>query len=414
MTVFKPSRGTTWRYDFWWHGERYEGSTDQLTKADAALVESDIKKRLRQQAWGIAPFERRHTPSFTEWAAYVLQQQRTRLTRPDLLARTLRAVLAFWGRRPQTKPVTGGVYHDLRLADPILDPEWIVKFEAWMGARGLAGSTKNSYRSACSMMYRLALRPAFRKKTSITVNPFLGVERDRDRRRLQTLTLEQLQAWIREAAPHVQLAIAIAALAPKLRLASILALRWGRHVDVGLQYITVYEHKTVASTGDPQVIPIDPQLRAILEPFWQRRRTSPSVISFRGNPVKSIRTALKRAARDAGLPYGIRGITFHSLRHTMATLLAELDVPEKKRQMVMGHSDIRTTQRYTHLRPVHERAPLAQLSAAVPIRQLFEGLVPDSRTGTCTGTRSEMGTDSERKTEAPGHRRERRAREVGT
>jgi integrase len=383
VTVFKHPRGTTWRYDFWWKGKRYQGTTDQLTRSDAELAEAAVKKRLRQEAWGIAPMDRTRTPTFTEWAAYFAKHQRARVRRPDLQERTLRMVLAFWGRRPRKEPVAGGVYHDLRLADPIIDVDWIVRFEEWMTERGIAGSTKNSYRSVMSGMYRLALRPTHRKKTHVVINPFIGVERDRVPSRIATLSVAEVQAWIRESPPHVRVAIALAALAPKLRLASILALRWRTNINRELTYITVHEHKTIAATG-PQVVPIDPQLRAILEPLSKRYGTH--VITYRGHPVKSIKTALKRAARDAGLNYGRAGVTFHSLRHTMATLLAELGVPEQQRQATMGHLDSRTTQKYTHLRPAHERAPLALLSAAVPLLALFEEAVS---TGTPVATRED-------------------------
>ncbi len=377
MTVYKPKGGKTWRYDFRWRGRRYQGSTDQLTKEDAQLAESAVKKRLRQQAWGILPIDRIHSPAFSDWAEVVLREQRSRLTRVDIQQRTLRMVLGFFGRTPRRgTPIEGAPYHHLKLIDPILDPDWLVKFEAWMERRGLAASTKNSYRSAVSMMYRIAMRPKYRKLTGITMNPMEGVERDATRNRVQTLTDAQLAAWIRESAPHVRLAIVIGALAPKLRLASILALRWDRNVDRDLQFLTVHAHKTIRSTGEAQVVPIDPQLRAILAPHhaaWRhRKKAQPYVIHYRGERVKSIRTALKRAAKDAQIPYGITGITFHSLRHTVATKLAELGVPEKQRQQVMGHLEIRTTQKYTHLRPMHEVEPLARLSSALRLRELLE------------------------------------------
>jgi integrase len=55
---------------------------------------------------------------------------------------------------------------------------------------------------------------------------------------------------------------------------------------------------------------------------------------------------LKRAA--AGI--GIERITWHSLRHAYGTAaLEQWDVPLWVLQRVMGHTDIRTTQRYLHL-----------------------------------------------------------------
>lgn len=379
MTTFKHPHGKTFRYDFRYKGRRYTGTTDQLTKADADLVQAEIQKRLRQQAWGIAPVQREHTPTFTDWAPHFYAHQAKRLTRPDILARTIRLVLAFFGTRPTTSPpVDGGVYHDLRLADPILDPDWLTKFEDWMEDRGIRGTTKNTYRSCLSGMYKVAMRPRWRKKTNVAVNPMVGAERDRQVSRDVTLTVDQLRAWILASPPHVRLAMAIAALAPKLRLASILALRWDRHFDADLTMITNDKHKTIRHTGKPQIVPIDPQLAAILEVARTaaRKAQRAHVITYHRKPVADIKTALKRAAGDAGVPYGRDdGATFHTLRHTMATMLAELGVPDAQRQLVMGHLDLRTTQGYTHLRPATEIGPLAQLSKAVQIQAAVQGPV---------------------------------------
>lgn len=377
MTTFKHPKGKSWRYDFVWKGRRYTGTTDQLTKADADMVESDLKKYLRQQAYGIAPTHQCQTPTFSDWAGHYYAHQAKRLTRPDILKRTLRLVLAFFGANPAEKPVAGGVYRNLRLGDLLNDPELIDDFERWMEKRGISGPTKNTYRSALSGMYRLAMRPSWRKKTQIHANPMLGTERDPTRSRKVTLTVEQLRAWIAASVPHVRIALAIGALAPKLRMMSILRLRWDQHIDPDLAFLTVHDHKTIRSSHAPQVVPIDPQLVAILTPLKAAAKKAKQkyVIAFRGQPVQSIRTALKRAARDAGIDYGRSAATFHSLRHTMATLLADLGVSEAVRQGVMGWADSSTAQGYTHLRPHHERAPLAALSAVVPIVDAVQGPV---------------------------------------
>ncbi len=67
-------------------------------------------------------------------------------------------------------------------------------------------------------MYAVALLPKFRAATGITVNPMVGVPRDRTESRTVTVTLDELQQWLSVASYHVRLAVGIAALAPKLRL----------------------------------------------------------------------------------------------------------------------------------------------------------------------------------------------------
>jgi Phage integrase family len=64
------------------------------------------------------------------------------------------------------------------------------------------------------------------------------------------------------------------------------------------------------------------------------------------------------------------GVTFHTVRHTVATLAAELGIPERLRMELMGHKEIRTTQQYTHLAAASQIAPHEQLSAALPLQEI--------------------------------------------
>lgn len=387
MTTFKHPNGTTFRYDFWFDGQRYTGNTKQITKRDADLVEGDLKKKLRLQAGGLVAPDPVDSPSFQDWAEVYLEQlhtrERGRVTRIDRVVDLLRVVLRFWGRKPGEE-ATGrwaaradDPYHDLKLRDPIDDPMWILKFEDWMAAKKIAGQTKNQYRSTLSQLYRLALEPAFRKRSGVMMNPFLGVPRDRGGQRTMTITVEELQRWLSHASYHVRIAVAIAALAPKLRLANILALRWRENIDREFRFITVAEHKTAGATGRPLVVPIDEQLRAILQDARKRTAGSKFVVTYRSRRVKTIRGGVQAAAKDAGLTWGRNvdaGVTFHTIRHTMATMLAELGtldgaapLSESERMRVMGHQRLETTQRYTHIRSEPETRALTRLSKQVPI-----------------------------------------------
>jgi integrase len=416
MTVFRHPNGKTYRYDFWWRGNRYTGNTLQASRAEAEVVENDLKKKLRLQAGGIAPPNPDASPRFHDWAEvyydHVLTRRKSDIKRPDRIQDLLRVVLRFWGHRPALT-VTGKwaakpdePYHDLRLVDPIADPMWLLKFEDWMSLKNLAGQTKNQYRSTLSQMYALALQPAFRNRTGITMNPFLGISRDRSGERTSTVSIEELQGWLRHASYHVRLAVSIAALAPELRLANVLALKWGVHVDRELQYITVYNHKTEDATNRPLVVPIDEQLRQILEDAHRRHRGK-HVVVYRGKPVKSIRGGVRAAAEAAGLHWGRfddDGVTFHTIRHTMATILAELSdldgqapLSESQRKDAMGHKRLETTQRYTHIRPTTKRKALERLSKVTPIAGIVT--LPWTRasrgsTGTITGTGAETTRQS--------------------
>lgn len=380
MTVWKEKDRAAWRYRFYYQGKPYKGSTGQLTKEDAEEFEADLKRQVRRAAHGLRVLPE-HTPTFTDWAGeyYAYVELRGKVRRLNVVDDLLRVVLRFWGAKPsganpKNPPIEGEPYHDLRLADPIQDPDWIVKFEDWIAARGVGKQTRLHYMSIMSRMYRVALLPKYRKKTGVETNPFATIERDRPPGKKVSVTPAQLRAWLAKAPRHTQLAMAIAALAPKLRLENVLSLRWDREVDAKMDFIRVEDHKTVGATGAPLVVPITAQLRRILVAA-KRERSGEYVVNYRGDRVHSIRAGVREAAKSANLTYGrdvAGGVTFHTIRHTAATLLAEVpSLTEALRAETMGQ-DIRTTQGYTHLRPVHQRQVLARLGSKLRLTDLLD------------------------------------------
>ena len=368
MTVYRTKDGRH-RYDFEYGGERYTGSGK--TKREAEQLETKRKARVRALALGLEAPGPEDTPCFTDYAAVALKHaiQRKKLTRPEQFRGNLRIALAFWGSRPTKEPpVEGGVYKDLRLGDPIARPELIEEFEDWMEDRGLSGSRKNQLRSACSQMYRVALRPGNRKKSGVRENPFEHVDRDVVPKRLKMFTPDQLRAIVQHAAPHIQLALAIGAAIPKFRLRNILDLDFQRDFFDDLRFVMVNRHKTERATGMPLVAPVPAQLRALLLAI--RRRSRRQVITFKGRPVKDIKTGLKNAMRKAGVKYGKHDLTYHSLRHTMNTAFARKNLPPRLRMRLGGHTSEAANAVYEHLGAVDEIGPLEELAIEFPIADM--------------------------------------------
>jgi hypothetical protein len=149
MSVYRPAGSTIYCYDFQYNKQRYRASTGLRTKADAERVEWREKERLAQEAQGIAPVDptdKAASPLMQDWANVCLAHKMSdstdqrKLKRPDLLETNLRVALRFFGSKPvdlkfQPKPGEDAPFHNLTLADPLDDPEWVQRFEDWMSAR---------------------------------------------------------------------------------------------------------------------------------------------------------------------------------------------------------------------------------------------------------------------------------------
>jgi site-specific recombinase XerC len=377
VTVYLPPDCVSFRYDFWWRGDRYTGCTDVTSHAEAAQFEAELRRKLRRRRAGLEPAGPEDTPTFTEWAPLALAyaKKRKHLKRPEQLQTNLRMILGFWGAKPTKHPPIDGTapYHNLRLGDPIENPALLEAFEQWMDARGISGARKNHYRSACSSLYKLALLPAYRKRSQISSNPFEHIPRDKVRKRITTFDSPVALRLVIAGAPwHTRIALAIGGLAPKLRLKNVLALRWDTHVARDRSTLTDPDHKTDQETGLPLVTHVSAELRRVLEQAWKGRKGA-FVVHYHGRRVRDIKTGLKRAVQNAGLTWGrASGVTYHTLRHTMATELVRLHVAPQTRDRVMGWLDPQTSQTYTHLVPDDEIAPLEQLGVRFPVADLVE------------------------------------------
>lgn len=159
------------------------------------------------------------------------------------------------------------------------------------------------------------------------------------------LTVEQVRALADAASEPVRAAIWIGLLTG-CRRGEVCKIQ---RADIGADVIRIEAGNT--KTLRYREVPIVPALRPWLEHL-------PLAVTFEG-----VKSGVRRAREKAGLP----GIGFHILRHSCATILLAPPINAKMEVVreILGHSSIKTTERYAHVLTAPQRSALEGLGAAV-------------------------------------------------
>ncbi|MFL6228925.1 MAG: tyrosine-type recombinase/integrase [Pyrinomonadaceae bacterium] len=202
-----------------------------------------------------------------------------------------------------------------------------------------APATVNRELALLSRIFTMAMRHKL-----AAVNPCTEVTRlSTDNRRVRYLLDEEEQRLLPHLTgprAHMRPAVLVA-IGTGMRRGDQLNLRWDR-VDFQRDVIWVPN----AKTGQSYTVPMSAQVREIM--LELRRKARGSIYVFAnpetGKPYTELRRPFDTACRDAG----IEGLRWHDLRHTFGTRLAEAGHSEATIAELMGHSNPKTTRRYTH------------------------------------------------------------------
>ena len=220
-----------------------------------------------------------------------------------------------------------------------ITPRNISKYKMLRNDEGAAPATINRELAMLSKAFSLAVK----EWEWLKDNPVSKVPREKeDNERDRWLTageevslLENSPEWLRE--------IILFNLHTGLRQDELLSLTWDR-VYMMRKAILIKETKN----GKPRTIPLNKIALDILE-CKAKVLSFKSKIVFHGKAGTKIdKHNLRRAFVIAMERAGIEDFRFHDLRHTFATRLAQSGIDLYKISQLLGHKDIKTTQRYAH------------------------------------------------------------------
>ena len=280
--------------------------------------------------------------------------------------------------RPASQRRTLGIVAQVRtwfvgmpLHDPLLSgvrPDDVAAFLEHKRNEGVCPRTVNLYRATLHRIFRLCVRPWL----LIPSNPVSATETLREEpREPHLLNDAEYEALLTASREHAMLRLFVTlAWETGARSGELLQLDW---CDID------FDRRFVSFANDAQrgrhtkgrrsrTVPLsDAAIRALRDHAASHRLlapASPHVFKHMrpdrearpGDRIVSLYRAFKRAARAASLPT----LRPHDLRHAFVTRKLAGGVPAQLVMRYVGHADLATTLRYTHLVPEHLRAVVEQ------------------------------------------------------
>lgn len=341
---------TIWWIRFWCRGgcglhERAARHEERagVERGKAADLERERVGQVAACAYRDARAPSPEGPTFTEFSERFLKQYAV-TRRSDFYASKIRTLDAHFGPRRLAT---------ISRADIDL---YLVK----RGIEVKPGTVRKDA-AALSVLFKCAVR-----WDVLAASPAVGMTRPSEPGHLtRYLTPDEFRR-LHAAAPPWLRPVLLLAVTTCLRLKELTNLRWEDYDRAAAVLVIVPDRKV------PTVhhVPVNATARQLLEQLPRSIRDPHILRAPRGEGMAS-ETRRKRISvttRAAMRAAGIERASFHTLRHTGASWMAQAGVPLYQIQRILGHSTPAMTQRYAALSPGNLASAAAALDAALGTR----------------------------------------------
>lgn len=220
-----------------------------------------------------------------------------------------------------------------------------------MSSKSLSVSSIRRYMSSLRQFHKFLVQEGITES-----NPTLHIETPKGWQRLpKTISVSEVESLLKQPGDNRPVSLRNGAMievmyATGLRVSELVNLKHN-NINFEIGFIT-----TVGKGGKERVVPMGEYALERLKQYVERARpvilkgrsSSHVFVSSWGKGLtrQSFWMVIKKYAKMAGIT---QDMSPHSLRHSFATHLLERGADLRSVQMMLGHSDISTTQIYTHI-----------------------------------------------------------------
>lgn len=321
MGLYK--RGQVWWMRFTYNGRQVRRPTETTDKRLAEKIYHKVMAQVAEGKW----FERSpdENKTFTEMiekfmTEYSITKTPSGQVRDRVIATHLKS---FFGNRI-LKEVT---------------PSSIVDYKANRRKEGMAPATLA--RELC--LLKRAFNLAVKEWEWCKDNPVSKISGERFNNQIDRWLSHKEEERLLTACPGWLKGIIIFALNTGMRQGEILDLEWP-HVDLFRKTITIMRSKN----GERRTLPLNQSALEVLKSRAKVRHIKGNHVFVSQSGTRIIQRNLLRAFYPAMETAKIENFRFHDLRHTFATRLVQAGVDLYTVSKLLGHKDVRMTQRYAH------------------------------------------------------------------
>lgn len=197
---------------------------------------------------------------------------------------------------------------------------------------GVSSATVNIDLSILRGVLDMAVREGL-----ITINPCTGIKglKTVSKAEKRSFTIEEIHLLLNQLEGKDRLACLVS-LFTGLRLSDVLSLQWS-HIDFNNALIT----RVITKTERQEVIPVSDYLLSALREY--RTVSTGNCLFQEGKITHEIRVKYTNHFKHLFRKVGLKGVSFHTLRHSTATLLDTIGNDLTVTSKILGHSSVHIT-----------------------------------------------------------------------
>jgi len=348
MGVYKRRGSNKW-YGRWWDPfkKKLERKVIGDTKEEAEATLAQIKRKIRLAQLGISLPEFEKTidelpKCLVEDVFNKYKSEKEITVRPGSWINYI-TYLNFWER----------IHKENNSFFIPLEKE---KIKSFLGElqKSRSNKTVNGYLRAIKYLYKYAfLQNLIREKDLLNTLGFYRIAPSRPMRFLEKEEFKSLLPFCKDFYKDLFTFL----VATGLRRNEARFLEFTPNIDFNREviYLCNKDNFTLKTKESERIIPFNLMGNAVKEILKKRRKLAAGNIVFGSSKTHDFydRNAWNKAIKEAAKKAGLENVTLHTLRHTFGTWLVMKDISIRKIQRLMGHSDIRTTEKYTHVSEKH-------------------------------------------------------------